>query len=265
MQVSLDIDALTENDQWYAYATFYSMFYCMPEKGDRVYLYFPEAQEETAFVLNSVRGNGTGKENGGTMAEVSGNESDRRTADTPVQKVDTLEDSTIDITPFIDQLAAPVGGQLADIKIAFDGGPYESMSEILSKTAEGQGDSFVGQKGRGVSPVSQQNYDFDTLSSDDKIKVLATPDGKMIVLNDRTGTVTVYLDASTYVSLNRTEITIRAGKNVTLWADGNINLNAEKSIIIEAEEEMKLRCKASEIDVMPEEVKISGNDLRLNP
>jgi len=45
--------------RWFRYATVYSSpdgsgWYCMPEEGDQVYLYFPDCEEEKAYVLNAM-------------------------------------------------------------------------------------------------------------------------------------------------------------------------------------------------------------------
>ena len=55
LKVTLDIDAIKDTECWFVYSTFYSTFYCMPEEGDRINLYFPNHTEDDAFVLNSVR------------------------------------------------------------------------------------------------------------------------------------------------------------------------------------------------------------------
>lgn len=52
LKVQLDIDG--EDGYWFTYATFYSTFFCMPEKKDQVNVYFPDHKEEDAFVINSV-------------------------------------------------------------------------------------------------------------------------------------------------------------------------------------------------------------------
>ncbi len=52
----------TSGDNWFEYATTYasnggvhgSSFYCMPEKGDRVKVFLPDANEENAFAFGSV-------------------------------------------------------------------------------------------------------------------------------------------------------------------------------------------------------------------
>ncbi|NLL80365.1 MAG: hypothetical protein GX234_11410 [Clostridiales bacterium] len=55
LKVCLDMESYpAENECWFPYSTFYSLFYCMPEKGDRVNLYFPDHQECHAIVLNSM-------------------------------------------------------------------------------------------------------------------------------------------------------------------------------------------------------------------
>lgn len=132
LQVGLDIDALSVSDSWYSYATFYSLFYCMPEKGDRVYLYFPEAQEAAAFVLNSVR---TRSRN--ASAEVNTAVAANGTTQTdPAQLSTETADagvspngSVVDITPYIDALADPVDGKMIDLSVSFEHGTTRSLGQ----------------------------------------------------------------------------------------------------------------------------------------
>ncbi len=61
-QVQVDIDGeLVKNDnkKWFDFATVYSSYegtgwYCMPENGDKIRLYFPDDDEESSYVISSV-------------------------------------------------------------------------------------------------------------------------------------------------------------------------------------------------------------------
>lgn len=59
VQIELKQDILSSTKKWFAYATIYSSpdgtgWYCMPENGDRVRVYFPNSSEENAYVMSSV-------------------------------------------------------------------------------------------------------------------------------------------------------------------------------------------------------------------
>lgn len=59
VQVELEQDTLSSTKKWFAYATIYSSpdgtgWYCMPENGDRIRVYFPNSSEENAYVMSSV-------------------------------------------------------------------------------------------------------------------------------------------------------------------------------------------------------------------
>ena len=63
VKVSLDIDSnnTDSGERWFAYSTVYSSedgtgWYCMPEIGDSIRLYFPNNVEKNAFVISSVNG-----------------------------------------------------------------------------------------------------------------------------------------------------------------------------------------------------------------
>lgn len=61
VKISLDIDSDygDSDERWFAYSTVYSSedgtgWYCMPENGDSIRLYFPDNIEKNAFVVSSV-------------------------------------------------------------------------------------------------------------------------------------------------------------------------------------------------------------------
>lgn len=59
VKVKIDQDACEAGKKWFDYATIYSSpdgtgWYCMPEKGDRVRVYFPNEEENNAYVISSV-------------------------------------------------------------------------------------------------------------------------------------------------------------------------------------------------------------------
>jgi len=53
--INIDENQPIDAAYWFKYATFYSTFYCMPEKGDLVNLHFPTDDESKAVVINSVK------------------------------------------------------------------------------------------------------------------------------------------------------------------------------------------------------------------
>jgi len=55
VHLNLDDDQEIGDASWFRYATIYSNWYCMPEVGDRVNLYFPNEDESQGIVINSVK------------------------------------------------------------------------------------------------------------------------------------------------------------------------------------------------------------------
>ena len=58
VRVQLDIDASYEPAQdlkWFTYAIETSNFYCMPEEGSRVHIYFPDHEEQSAMAVHALR------------------------------------------------------------------------------------------------------------------------------------------------------------------------------------------------------------------
>lgn len=262
VKVKLDIDVWTGGDCWYTYATFYSMFYCMPERGDRVHLYFPEDVEGAAFVLNSVKG--TSNTGGGS---VSSSHSEPGGVQPPPPKAAQAADAgsaeeTVDLTPYINAIATQPGGELSDFKVEFTDGTNLSKEALMG--GAGQGGRVAGSSRGTAAPLSGQSSSFESLAGDDKVKMLSTSDGKMVVLNDRTGSVSIFLNSSTYVVLDGGGVRIRSPQNVTIWADGDINLNAKTSVSVQAGEQLNMQCGGSGVVLEPGKAIICGTDIKLN-
>ncbi len=68
VRVHLDIDSSYEafdDLKWFTYAIETSNFYCMPEEGSRVHVYFPGHEEQSAMAVHALR---TGENSGGISA-----------------------------------------------------------------------------------------------------------------------------------------------------------------------------------------------------
>ena len=266
IQIQLDIDAMQKNDRWYQYAAFYSMFYCMPEKGDRVFLYFPDANECSAFVLNSVQTNlqeSKEKENIYQNVKDVLEKSDDRNNTTLYEKEEGKH--TVDITPYLDTLNAPDSAQLINLSVEFTDGMNASLKDLANIIKEGNDKRNDTTKKRSdIDSLDTQNCTFEQLALDNRIKILSTLDGKKVILNDAEGSVSIYLNSSTYVRMIGNSVQIRSSGNITLWADGNVNITAKQSVILEAEKELALHCQDSRVELFPDKLKISGTDIKLN-
>ena len=53
----VDLEEMPEIEKmwWFNYTTFYSTFYCMPDKNDFVNVYFPSYADEDAYAINSIK------------------------------------------------------------------------------------------------------------------------------------------------------------------------------------------------------------------
>lgn len=251
LQVGLDIDALSVSDSWYSYATFYSLFYCMPEKGDRVYLYFPEAQEAAAFVLNSVRvrSRNASAEVNHAMAVNEAVQTDPAQLSAAAEGGFTSRGSVVDITPYIDALADPVDGKMVDLSVSFEDGSTSSIQEILGGQAGSQSGGSAGSGNGAKAATAGQDYDFESMANNEKIKVLSTSDGKKVILNDENGSVTIFLNDQTLIQLSGSNINIVSQDAITFWADGNINLNAKKAIKIVGEQSVSMGVQSSQLEI----------------
>lgn len=269
LKIKLDIDAWPEQDCWFVYSTFYSTFYCMPEKEDRINLYFPNHTEGNSFVLNSVRKspqeavaamssrNQTGEngvENGGS----SGSGSSSGQAKEPVQ---------VDISPYLNMLASPQYGKLINVNADF-AAPSAAPSSGGSQQTPGSSGMTSGGSGgsaaAGGTGGAKQDYDFQTMAENENIKVLCTKGGRMVILDDATGSVSVLCDNGTFIGLAKQGISIVTDQNITFQAAKDIKLKAGTNIYISAETQIQVNCKESGMIITPESVMINGTDIKLN-
>lgn len=268
LRITLDIDAFEDTDCWFVYSTFYSTFYCMPEKDDRINLYFPDHLEDHSFVLNSVRaeprdvviassaGSNTASGKPSSGGTTSPGET-IQTGDQPVQ--------TIDITPYLAMLASPENGKLINITATM-----EKESAVNAADVQSQAGGSTGNTGSGAASTAgnagavQRNYDFQTMAQNENIKILCTKNGRMVVLDDDAGSVSIVCDDGTYIALEDRGIFIVTEEKITFRASKEICLSAGAELQLSAEKEINIKCKDTEISVTEEKISMEGTDILLN-
>ena len=271
LKVRLDIDAWEEQECWFVYSTFYSTFYCMPEKGDKINLYFPDHKEEHAFVLNSVRTSPqeaspvvTGSEGNGGIYE-TGQESGKTTGSQNAGQ----ETKSIDVTPYLTMLAAPESGKVINVSAAFGNSSQvanpASTMQVSSQAGSSQTAGRTGSGGSGGGKdAGGQNFDFQSLAANENIKVLCTKGGRMVVLDDASGAASIVCNDGTYITLTGKGITIETGRKIFFKATDEIKLTAGSSLTVSAEDKMEIKCQDSVFKMDPEMIKIQGTDIKIN-
>lgn len=269
LRVTLDIDAFGDTDCWFVYSTFYATFYCMPEKDDRINLYFPDHLEDHSFVLNSVRADpseaviasSTGSNMASGKSLSAGTVSSGGTVQTEDEPV-----KTIDITPFLAMLAAPENGKLINVTATMENESTAMAADIQPQTGAtaGNAGSSAAASTAGNAGAVQRNYDFQTMAANENIKILCTKNGRMVVLNDDTGSVSIVCDNGTYIALEDSGICIVTEEKITFRASKEISLNAGAEIRLSAEDEINIKCKDTEISVTEEKISMKGTDILLN-
>lgn len=162
LQIDEDSNHIKENQCYFPYSTIYSSkdgsgWYCMPEIGDSVRIYFPDGIEEHSYAISSVHdevddnlqggadnSNGAGSSNGGSSGEYSGKRDN----------------------PSVKSLRNPSG---KEIRLTPDGIYIISNGTTITLTDEG-----------GVSVVSDQNIEF---KSDQNIIIGAEQDVSIVGLS----------------------------------------------------------------------------------
>ncbi len=98
--VSADKDPKEADAKWFPYSTVYSSpdgtgWYCMPEKGDKVRLYFPSEQEEEGYVISAINYGNTGASGPGNAPR---SDPDRKSISNKQGKQIELTPTTITLT-----------------------------------------------------------------------------------------------------------------------------------------------------------------------
>ncbi len=262
VQIRLDIDAVKEHSCWYTYSTFYSTFYCMPEIGDRVHLYIPSMKEEQAFILNSIRDKVSGQETdrgsfqvGSTVTGGESGQQEKRKAD---------EDGK-NIFSWLSELSEIPFGTLVAIGVGASETEKETQEQNSDSRKNSQGDMPVQVAYSGNGTQSQApEFDFQNLYNNEEVKVLSTRDKKMIILDDRNGSISIRYNNGTFIILKGDGIQINSAGYLHLRANGNISLTADGSLSIKADEQIMLGCKESNFILTPEGIEINGTDIKIN-
>ncbi len=295
LQITLDIDAMEGTECWFAYSTFYSTFYCMPEKGDGINLYFPDHHEEHAFVLNSLRAE-PGQAAAGITGrrkledaelEMTGAGTGTGTAAGEVRhsgiKKEILreeESEMAGLSSYLAQLASPDYGRLVNAGAALDemGGEHVPEGRDMGGGGYGGNPGGSGLAGNsygggcfGGSPETGgkgggkgKDYDFESLAQNENVKVLCTRDGRMVILDDDQGSVSVVCSNGTYIVLEESGISIITDEMIWFEAAEDIRLRAGTELYLTAEDELRMDCGESMIKMTPEKISIKGTDIWLN-
>lgn len=119
--------------------------------------------------------------------------------------------------------------------------------------------------GEQTANATNQPVDFETLAGDEKVKMLVTEQGKMIILDDRNGVVTILCNNGTYVTLSDTAgISIITNNDVSINGKQNISMTSKEKIYMQAETEIKLESGGSSMTLEPSNIKAKANDIYLN-
>lgn len=238
LKVHLDIDAVQDEGKahWFQYATFYATWYCMPEIGDRVNVHFPTIEESEGIVLNSIR-----QAASGSAARAAGQANTANYVDS----------------------AANTGKNMATITEAIS--PRSAVAAETAATQTTTTGIAAGSAASGSTSQEQPAFDLEELSGDEQVKMIATDSGKMLILDDRSGSVSIVCSNGTYITLSDSDgISIVTDADIKLNSDKNINITAKEKITISAETNLNLACGDSMIEIGTDEILVHGTDIKLN-
>ena len=119
--------------------------------------------------------------------------------------------------------------------------------------------------GEQTASAANQPVDFETMAGDEKVKMLVTEQGKMVVLDDRNGVVTILCNQGTYITLSDGGgISIVTNNDVVINSMQNISMTAKEQVLIQAETAITLCAEGSSITIDPTMIKEKAADIYLN-
>lgn len=127
-----------------------------------------------------------------------------------------------------------------------------------------RGNSGASQGDSGRNGNANANFDFSLLAQNPNIKVLCSKDGRMVILDDEYGSVSIVCDNGTYISLSDSGISIVTDEKIEFSATKDISLKADKAISLLADEEVTISCEGSQLSITPEKIKLFGNNIKIN-
>lgn len=136
-----------------------------------------------------------------------------------------------------------------------------SNSKSAANSSSTSASVNVSSSGMGGSP----NFDFDSLSGNEKVKMIVTSGGKMVILDDSNSSVSIVCNDNTFIKLTDSDgISIFTDADITFESKADISFTAEEMIYMNAKESIAMECGESLIELTPEEIKVRAADIKMN-
>lgn len=239
VKVKLSADGVEGEGRWFPFSTVYSSpdgsgWYCMPQVGDEIRLYFPTVKEKHAYVISAVHlpvEEGTMKGAALTSASGSNTKSTGQTGG--------YSDGT--------------GGGVS----SYTGGTG-SVGNSYSSTAVATGTANTAmQQTTGQAPANNRG-----IRTNPEEKTIRTETGKMIKLTP----TQIHLSNGKGLDIildDMQGILISSDKIINIRSDDTINIASGSGIELIGMEKVQLKHKNSSLMLMEEIVKIKGAEVRM--
>ncbi|KQO06238.1 contractile injection system protein, VgrG/Pvc8 family [Paenibacillus sp. Leaf72] len=144
-------------------------------------------------------------------------------------------------------------------------GNASSATSISAVSATQAAPSIQAASTGGASAASKPNFEFSSLAEDNKVKMIVTEGGKMIILDDNSSSVSIVCNDSTFIRItDGSGISISTDMDITFESGADISFTAEEMIYMKATDKIALQCGESQMEITPEEIKIKSTDIKLN-
>lgn len=281
VKVSLEIDELSGHNPgtpcFFPYSTIYSSkdgsgWYCMPETGDRVRIYFPDGIEEHGYAISSVHeevDNGFSSDtvsSPGSSSFSSINGSFGGSVSSSFSSINGSSAGSVSSSfSSINGGSADSGsGSFNNINGGSVGSESESFNSINGGSVSSGSGSFnsINGSSAGNGSGSSGGSGYSGQRDDPSVKSIRNKDGKEIRLTPD----------GIYIISDGTVITLTDDGGVSITSDKDIEFKSDKNIILSAEENVNivgltgvdLSCNETASVKIEENVEVTGQEVKAN-
>lgn len=260
VKVRLNADAAAGEGRWFPFSTVYSSpdgsgWYCMPEEGDEVRLYFPTFKEKHAYVVNAVH---LPVEEAGAPVPASAGAEDAEPARAGGSGAPSGGQGTLGHEGT--EGGALSGGQgVSGRAVTTGGGTAGTSAAGGTSGTSAAGGTSGGSGGGGMAGGSSGGR---ACRCDPDEKMILTSTGKMVMLN----LTQILLSNGKGLEIlldDHTGITIRSNKKVHIVSQDRVDIVSASSIELVGTKSVRLKQKEGSITIGGSSVKLSGAEVRM--
>ncbi len=249
VKVKLSAEGIQGEGRWFPFSTVYSSpdgsgWYCMPEPGDEIRLYFPTVKEKHAYVISAVH-LPVSQEPSASAASATASVQPMSAASGEYGAASAVSGGGSSVAS---ASAASSGGSSVASAAAVSGG---GSSVASASAVSGGGSSMASSAGNGTVPRS--NPDCKTIRTVTGKTVELTP--TRICLSNQQG-LEIILD-------DQEGILIASNKNIRIRSEDAVSIAGGGGIDLMGMEKVQLRQQQASVELTESKLKLLGADVRM--